>query len=736
MDTLKKQSDEAEDSRQLALGFISGAHLQEETVKRSLLFVLIASLLSIALAACGEDAAPETRIIEVPKEIIVEREVIREVPVVEVVEKEVVKTVEVPGETVIVEKEVQVIKTVEVPVETIREVVKVVEVPTTLLPEFGEAPQLAQLVAAGKLPPVAERVGEDPLVLTGQEIGRYGGSLRRVYIGTTDQWNYGRMSKTSLLRWTLDGGTLVPGVAKAWEPNSDASEWTFQLRKGMKWSDGMPFTAADFEFQFNEVLYNDELLPAKPAKLEAAGKLAKLEVIDDFTVKFIFDVPNSLFGNFATELDMMRGGGTIPYVPAHYMKQFHAKFAGQAAVDKMAKDNGFDSWTKLYLDEFDMTLHPERPTTRPWQITATIGSPRMIAERNAFFYAIDRAGNQLPYVDRLVFELVPDRELIVLKVISGEIDMQGRWIQFKNFPVMKENEDKGDYSVLQYGPRGLIQAALKFNLTYDGPEREYLTNKDFRIALSHAINREEINDILFYGLGSVRNHTAPPGTPTFPGDKYAKLHTEYDVAMANEMLDKILPNKDGDGCRLMSNGDALRIKIATYQYPDNNEMVAANWNAVGVCSEVDLQTRSLCQTRQDSNKNMVTGQGTQTLAQFASPVFTAPWAVSGCDPFGGTEYARWNQSDGAEGMEPPDEIKALLNAIKAGRAGTQEDRDRLGKEIGIMHAENQWIVSPVAAVPNPFIVNKNLANVAEQAASVWTIRTPANVFPEVFFFRK
>ncbi len=706
-------------------------------MKRTLLLVLFASLLTVALAACGEDAAPATQIIEVPREIIVEKEVIKEVPVVQVVEKEVVKTVEVPGETVVVEKEVEIIRTVEVPVEKIKEVVKVVEVPTTLLPEFGEAPELAQLVAAGKLPPVAERIGEDPLIITGQEIGRYGGSLRRVFIGPSDTWNFGRMSKTGLLRWTLDGSTVVPGIAKAWEPNADASEWTFELRKGMKWSDGMPFTADDFVFQFDEVLNNDDLVPSKPAKLMAADKLAKLEVIDDFKVKFVFEVPNSLFANFATELDRLRGGAAIiPYTPAHYMKQFHAKFAGQAAVDKMANDNGFEEWTQLFQDRFDITHHTDRPHTRPWGVSTPITQPRMIASRNPFFYAIDRAGNQLPYVDRLVYELVPDRELIVLKVIAGEIDMQGRWIQFKNFPVMKENEEKGNYRVFQYGPRGLIQAALKFNQTWDGPEREYLTNKDFRIALSHAINREEINDILFFGLGSVRNHTAPPGTPTFPGDNYGKLYTEYDVDKANAMLDEIMPNKDGNGCRLMSNGDPLRLRITTYQYPDNNEMVANHWNAVGVCSEVDLVTRALCITRTDANKTMINGQGTQTLAQFSSPVFTAPWEISGCDPFLAPEYARWNQTSGAEGMEPTDEIKALLSAIKDGRAGTQEDRDRLGKEIGIMHAENQWIVSPIAAVPNPFIVNRDLANVAEQAASVWTIRTPANVFPEVFFFRK
>ena len=313
-------------------------------MSRFLVVALLSTILAVGLAAA---CAGEEVVREVPVEVVVEKEVVREVPVEKIVTQEVVKEVTVPGETVVVEKEVikevqvpgetvvvtqevvkevpvevvverqvEVVKTVEVPVETIKEVVKVVEVPTTLLPEFGEAPELAQLVAAGKLPPVAERVGEDPLVITGQEIGRYGGSLRRVFIGPSDTWNFGRMSKTGLLRWTQDGGTVVPGVAKAWESNDDASEWTFELRKGMKWSDGMPFTADDFIFQFDEVLNNDDLVPSKPAKLMAGGKLADLEVIDDFTVKFVFEVPNSLFANFCDRIGQAaRGRGDHPLHP-------------------------------------------------------------------------------------------------------------------------------------------------------------------------------------------------------------------------------------------------------------------------------------------------------------------------------------------------------------------------------------------------------------------------------------
>jgi peptide/nickel transport system substrate-binding protein len=264
-----------------------------------------------------------------------------------------------------------------------------------------------------------------------------------------------------------------------------------------------------------------------------------------------------------------------------------------------------------------------------------------------------------------------------------------------------------------------------------------MENKDFRIALSHAINRDEVNDILFYGLGATRNHVAPPGSSTYPGAEAAMIYTEYDVDKANMMLDAIgLDKKDADGFRLLPNGDRLNLEITTYLYADNNELTASYWNAVGVHTEVDLISRGLCDDRKPGNKNMVTGQGSQTLAQFSNPVFISPWTPAGCDGFGGMEYARWNGTNGAEGEEPPAEIKQLLQLVKDGIAGTPEDRDRLGKEIGRMHGEWQWVIAPVAAVPNPFIVSNNLGNVAEVAASVWQIRTPANLFPEVFFFRQ
>ena len=188
----------------------------------------LSAVLALALAACGDEAVVEPQIVEVEKEIIVEKEVVKEVEVEVVVEKEVIKEVKVPGETIVVTKEVQIQK-------------------------FREAPMLAQLVAAGKLPPVEERlpVKSDVMVIPAiDEVGKYGGSLRRVLIGPGDvSCNVGRVNGMAPFRYTMDGTELVAHTAKGMEPNSDGSEWTVNLREGLKWSDGAPFTADDWIFR-------------------------------------------------------------------------------------------------------------------------------------------------------------------------------------------------------------------------------------------------------------------------------------------------------------------------------------------------------------------------------------------------------------------------------------------------------------------------------------------------------
>jgi peptide/nickel transport system substrate-binding protein len=715
---------------------------EEDVLKKLLLSALISTVLVVALAACGETAAPQTQIVEVPKEIIVEKEVIKEVPVVQVVEKEVVKTVQMPGETVLVEKEIEVVKTIEVPVETIKEVVKIVEVPTMLLPEFGEAPMLAQLAAAGKILPVADRIGQDPLVISVPEVGRYGGTWRKAHSSPNDSWSYGRLNKTSLVRWSTDGTRLLPGVAKSWTMSSDGKVWTWNLRQGMRWSDGMPLTADDYIFQYEDIIHNEVL--SIPTEKRGGNRLGVMEKVDDFTITMTFDDANFNFLEVLSQTDtpgFLTPGwqSGIPYSPSHFLKQYLPKYAegGEMALDAMAKEAGVEGWAQLFIEKFStIDRSADRPTVAPWIMTSGFREPQARSERNPYFYGIDQEGNQLPYIDRVVWDLIPDTEVINLKALAGEIDMQTRHIQFQNFPVLKENEDQGNYHLALWktfaGGQGMV-----FNNTYDGPERKWLSNSEFRKAMNLAVDRNAINEITYLGLGSVRQPVPSRTHPFYPGDKYANMNIQHDPDMASQILDSIgLDKKDSDGFR-MDGDSALQIVITVQSgtvSADLAEQVAQYWEAVGVKTKVDAVIRATSDTKGRAGQLQVCAGGPAAHFMLSAANITIPRTTTECNM--SQDWSTWNQTDGAQGIEPPDDVKRMIQLIDEAKNVSLEDAAAKVQEAFRLMTGGAYVLGLVGQVPCVVVISNNMGNVPEEAACNWPIRTPANAFPEGFFFRQ
>ena len=572
--------------------------LKERVMRKIVLSILALFVLSLVAAACGEEAAAP---IIIEKEVVVTKEVIKEVPVEVVVTQEVIKEVliEVPGETIIVEKIVEVIK--EVPVEVIveRQVVKVVEVIREVaFTSFGEAPGLTQLVQAGKLPPVNERVPKDPMLIPMfGSIGKYGGTLRRGYIGPADGCNFFRVSKVSLVRFSSDGFSQVPSVARELTPSADGSVWTAKLRKGMRWSDGMPFTADDLIYQYQDVISNDELTPAKPPFLKLGSGVGVVNKVDDITVQFVFDGPNFLFSEIAVQADQACYGSTrnIPWAPKHYMSQFLPAFNSNA--DQVAKDAGFADWVQYYLNRTQYNLNMDLPALSPWKLTTPLGAQLVRSERNAYFWAVDPDGNQLPYIDSISMVLT-EKALLSIKAIAGEIDLQGRHISLEDFPILKDNEMNGNYTVEIWPSAEEIDAGLAINTSFPGPLGDIFRMADFRHALSFALDRDEINEISFLGLGTPRNQVPDPAHPFYPGDEWANLYIEFNQDKANALLDSVGLNKrGGDGFRLLPNGDSFQVIItatcAFGAWCDIAEQAAEAWKKVGVNSKADIVTRRI-----------------------------------------------------------------------------------------------------------------------------------------------
>ena len=339
-----------------------------------------------------------------------------------------------------------------------------------LAQQYNEAPALAAMVEAGELPPVEERLPAEPLVQeVVEEIGTYGGTLRRGFLGPSDHNNYTRVVYDALVRHSPDGTEVIPHIAKGWESSDDFTQWTVFLREGMKWSDGAPFTADDILFWYEKIVLNEDLSPNVPVWMQNDdGSAATVEKLDDTTVRWTFAEPNTTFLlNLANMDGADRSITNLAFVPAHYMEQFHPDFVDEAELQAKVAERGFQTWVELFAVEAVPHMSGHRPSTAAWVPDGTtVADEVFVIKRNPYYFAVDPEGNQLPYIDEVRFTFFADPQSLNLAAIGGEIDLQGRHIIMSNYPVLVENAEKSGYRVLTYPTFGGSDAVLMLNQTY------------------------------------------------------------------------------------------------------------------------------------------------------------------------------------------------------------------------------------------------------------------------------
>ncbi|MDH7487341.1 MAG: ABC transporter substrate-binding protein [Anaerolineae bacterium] len=619
--------------------------------------------------------------------------------------------------------------------------------PTPVPTKYNEAPMLKELVEKGELPPVDERLPEEPLVEEVEEIGQYGGTLRRGFLGPSDHNNYTRVVYDALVRFSPDGSEVIPHIAKGWESNEDFTVWKVFLRKGMKWSDGHPFTADDILFWYEHILLNKELTPSVPIWMQNAdGSVARVEKLDDYTVQWTFAQPNTAFLlELANKDGADKSIANLSFAPAHYLKDFHPAFVSEEELKAKVEAAGFGTWVELFAVEAMPHLSGKRPSTAAWAPdNSTVSDQVFTLKRNPYYFAVDSAGNQLPYIDYVKFTFFADKEALNLAAVAGEIDMQGRHINMMNYPVLVENQEKGGYRVVTWPTFGGSDAVLMFNQTFQNIPAvgELLRNKDFRIALSHAIDREAIKESAFLGLGEARQGVPAPWHPYYPGDEWAFKYTEHDPDKANALLDGIgLTQRDSEGFRTLPGGERLDLELqvipAFANWTDVAQIVVQNWADVGIRAHVELRERALGFQLRDTNDLMVemwnedtTGfpfSGQPKMDPRSQPALTF-----------GPLFRKWYQTNGAEGMEPPPEIKKLVEIIDEAKVSGRERQIELAKELFKIWADNVWEIGTVGLTPmiqGVLVVNQNLHNVPETAGNDWPLRTPGNTRPEQYFFK-
>jgi peptide/nickel transport system substrate-binding protein len=624
---------------------------------------------------------------------------------------------------------------------------------------FGEAPMLADMVAAGDLPPVEERLpARDSLMVIQplHEIGKYGGSWRRAFTGAADGENGNRInSMDKVLFWDYTGTMNMPCVAKGWEFNDDFSEITLFLREGMKWSDGAPFTADDWVFWFEDIYGNPEIVPSPDPMMSIGGEPGEIVKLDDYTVAFRFAAPYPLFLDVLSGDSLIGGGQSVrqargqgmgAYTPGHYLQQYLPKYSSEDEVNAKAQEEGYDNWVSLLKFKMDWQINPEVPRVGPWRTVQPINTPTWVMERNPYFWAVDTEGNQLPYIDQVVMTLAEDIEVLNLRAVAGELDFQARHIDVGKLPVLLENQEKGEYTVHLDPSTAGSDTCLHVNMSYEAdPEvAKWLHNKDFRHALSLGIDRDQLNEAFWLGLGTPGSIAPAESMPENPGPEYRTLWCTYDPDQANQILDSIgLDQKDGEGYRLRTdNGERLRIEMtatvpAFLVYDKHAEMIREQWKEIGIEGVVLAQERSLSFLRSQENETQIflwSNGGTEQLYLFPRHAIPLDPTESHMGPL----FAQWYVTNGAEGKEPPPEMTKVFEMFRAAGSEPKEERNRIAQEIWKILCEEQWSIGVVGVAPGFMgtrVVKTNFGNSPEREMSIQNCRTPGTSLPPTFYFK-
>jgi peptide/nickel transport system substrate-binding protein len=622
---------------------------------------------------------------------------------------------------------------------------------------FTEAPMLADLAKAGKIKALKDRLPEKPQIVTPLgAVGKYGGILRQGIVGASATW--GGMLYTvqweNLVQWKPDFSGVEPSIAESIESSPDGKVYTIKLRKGMKWSDGEPFTAEDLDFYVNDVLGDKELSPNgigadwMPA---AAAKDFKAEQVDETTFKLTFGAP---YGTFMLQLATWSGRQWAQY-PKHYLKQYHKKY-NEKIDDLVKKDGKVKDWTALFFKYApDNWGNPDRfmdvveyPSLGPWVVKQPLGSgTKVIFERNPYYWKTDDKGNQLPYIDSIETTSYQDGESRTFAMLNGDLDYvkdpgeANREIYFdavkqgKSLQIKKIDEDSGN------------TVSIHFNqTTKDAAKAKLFSNKDFRIGMSHSINREEVIEVVFKGQGKPAQ-VGPLESSALYNEKLATQYIKYDVVEANKILDGILPDKDADGMRTL---DGKRLSIvwtvldSTYTGGDAvswarvAELCVGYFEKVGVEVKIDTISDKVLGERRDKNDiEMFIFHGNEGGAGLTA-MLDSRWHVPG--QFWGKFGLGWYLAstkdpkfkDVAVAIPPNvqkirDDYDAVTQLVK------QEDQINGMKKILDSSAENFWVIGVSRMGPAYQPISKRLQNLPETWSGGWLEGSQKITRPEQWF---
>ena len=604
-----------------------------------------------------------------------------------------------------------------------------------------EPPALVARVEKGDLPSIEQRLPDTPSIVDfrapGSSPGQYGGELSMLMSRVKDVRMMVVYGYARLVGWTPDF-RLVPDIAEKVQVK-DGRQFTFVLRQGHRWSDGEPFTAEDFRYWWEDVANDRQLSPmGPPAELLVHGKPPKFEVIDDRTVRYTWDEPNPDF------LPALAGAAPLYiYAPAHYLKRFHEKYTDPTLLAERVARAGQRNWAALHnrRDGQYRNDNPALPTLEPWIVQTRPPSQRFVFVRNPYYYRIDRNGRQLPYIDRVIVNIA-DPKIVPAKTAAGEATLQARGLHFNDYTFLKRGEKMHHYRVLLWRTTKGSQVAIYPNLNVADPVWQRLfRDVRFRRALSLAINRHEINQVVYFGLGVEGGNTALSGSPLYRPE-YQKAWATFDLAKANELLDQVgLTRRDDRGVRLLPDGRPAEVIVETAgedtEQSDVLELMYDSWLAVGIKLHIRPSQRELFRNRIFSGETMMSvwnglENGLPTAAM--SPAELAPTSQQQL------QWPKWGQyfeTDGRVG-EGPDDPQAigLLQLYRQWRAATTDAaRGAIWHRMLKIWSDQAYSIGTVSSVPQPIVVSKHLRNVPTTGVYNWEPGAFFGIYrPDTFWY--
>jgi peptide/nickel transport system substrate-binding protein len=631
---------------------------------------------------------------------------------------------------------------------------------------FKDPPSLASKVSSGELPPVEQRLPDNPAVFrTLDHIGEYGGTMRITSINIDQDWHLRHLNAGNLIEmpansaWdqvsTVFGVDKQPGILESFGMSADGKVFTATIRKGIKWSDGAPVTTKDVAFKINDVLMFKEISPAAPTWMTWGGKETVFTITDDYTFSFTFGEPYGAF--IEAEVTLWPGTFQRLLLPAHYLEKYHKSYNTEAAILEYMKADGytnFNEWkewfntrTKLFeCDNNYMDQGHTFPTLNPWVMAADLGNNTYRLDRNPYFYMVDQEGNQLPYIDHISRSFSSDEQVDMMSIISGQVDVSCMSLSLEDYPLLKENEDRGNFYALPLPayidqlyvtgfnagagikPPTISSLGNVVSSGTDAPDSAYdpelaaiYSDVRFRRAMSVALNRQVFNDTIFLGLGRPAQTAPRPGSPYYK-DGMEEAYASYDPEQAKKWLDEMgLKDVNGDGFREKPSGKPFTIKFEYFVISGAStpgaELCKRFWEEVGVRTDVRIvDTNYWWSNLQPNNLNEVTtwwfpGTNADLLQQwFVGPSMLNPlWNRYTTYKTSGISRDEWENKVLPYVPEWQREIQDLKLQLKS--EPDPQKRIEMGTKVWELQAEYLPMIGVVTDTPDPMVISKDIGNV-------------------------